>query len=338
MAAAQYKLDVGTFDGTGGSLKAKAFIRDVDNAIAASGVTPERMSGIVRGALRGEARLWIDTMEEMGTGGLGSWTTLKPLLREEFSGALTVAELATLESQLQHKAMERASAFYVRCQRYHLEEDADVTAVVKADDIYKDQFARRVKMSFMKGLRADVRMAMAGVDVKTSTGIQLLAAAKNAEILVMKKPEQQPQDNSKKSDIDALQANLSEDGKAILAVMERRYGRGGRGGSGRGGGRGRGGRGRGGGGGGQQREGGVPLEVLQAREKALCGRCNKWVKHRTNECYTNLDGTATRGAGSGGRGGGGRGGQRSYANAAGAAGDPGDEFAVYDYEEPEQLN
>lgn len=337
--AAQYRIDIGHFDGLGGSLAARSFVHDVDNAIAASGVTPERMAGIVRGALRGAARAWIETAQELGTAGLASWTTLKPLFTAEFGGQLTVAELASLERQLEHKPAEKVSNFYVRCQRYHLEEDSDLTADVKADDIYKEQFTRRVKFSFMKGLRQEIRMAMAGVNVQTSTVAALLTAAKNAEILVMKKSDVAPSTSAadpKKQEIDALQASLSDDGRAILAMMEHRFGRGGKGKGGKGG---RRGKGRGGppgltdGGGsaapGPGRRAGPSLEVLRAREKALCHKCQKWVKHRANECFVGQDSAPAGGAG---RGGGGN--TRSYANAAGAAGDPGAEFQVFDYSDP----
>jgi hypothetical protein len=346
-AQAQYKLDIGTYDGTGGTLKAKSFIADVNAAVQASGMADARMAGVVRSALRGDARLWIETQDALGTVGLGLWTTMQPLLSAEFCGSLTVAELVTLEKQLEHKPLEKVAAFYIRCQRFHLEEDQDLPQATKDDDIYKEQFGRKVKFSFMKGLRQEVRLAMAGIDVQDATAAQLLAAAKSAEVLVIKKPAEQKADTDAKvkAQVDALTAGLSEDGRAILAVMEHRFFRGGRGGrgQGRGGarGQGRGGRGRGyqppaqdGGG----RRPGPSQETLRAREKALCGKCNQWVKHRANECfqYQNTDGAARGGGNQGNRGGGGGArGNRSYANAAGAHGPPESEFQVFDYEEPQ---
>jgi hypothetical protein len=337
---ATYKVEIGHYDGQGGSLRARAFIADVDNAIIAGGITDARMAGLAKTALRGEARTWLETQVQLETAGLGLWSTLKPLLVQEFSAPLTMVELASLEKSLEHKVGERVSAFYVRCQRYHLEEDADLLPAMRGEDIYKEQFARRVKFSFMKGIRSEIRSAMAGLNVQEATAAELLTAAKNAEILTMKKgtapggagpSTENKQQGAAEQEISALEAGLSEDSKAILAIMERRFFNAGRGRGGRGGG-GRGRGGRGGRGGGNPTP---PLEVLQAREKAQCNRCGKWVKHRAKECFVNLD-NQRGGRGGQARGRGGRGGQGgqpqnfSYAQAAGAMANPEDEFVVYD--------
>lgn len=331
-AQGQYKIDIGHYDGTGGSLRARSFIGDVDNALAASAVADARMAGIVRSALRGDARLWLDTQVSLGTAGLGLWSTLKPLLLLEFAARLTVAELAALERSLEHKGGERVAAFYVRCQRFHLEEDSDLPAATLASVIYTEQFARRVKFSFMKGLRAEVRLAMAGVDVQASSGPELLAAAKTAEILTMKKSEVAPQ--SKPTEVDAISAGLSTEGQAILAALERRFGRGGppRGGRGRGQPRGAQ-RGRGNAPTGENRRPGPSFQELQARDRALCGRCHKMVKHRTAECFNSVsDNTAASSGRQDPRGPPTRSsGGRSYAAAASATFEPGEEFQVYDY-------
>jgi hypothetical protein len=342
---ATYKVDIGHFDGQGGTLRAKAFISDVDNALIAGNITDVRMAGLVKAALRGEARTWMDTQVDLRTPGLDAWSTLKPRLKAEFSAPLTMTELATLERQLEHRAGERVASFYTRCQRYHLEEDADIDAATRDEDIYQQQFQRRVKFSFMKGLRSEIRSAMTGMNVQASSAADLLAAAKNAEIMTMKKgtapggapaATQAADKQTADPELAALEANLSEDSRAVLAILERRFGRGGsrgnRGGGGRGG---RGGRGRGGRGGRGGSYNGPPLDVLQQREKQLCNRCNKWVKHRTAECYVDLD-APRRGRGGGrgnrgqGRGGGGGGDYASYAQAAGGAGAPEQDFFVYE--------
>jgi hypothetical protein len=346
-AQAQYRVDIGKFNGKGGSLPAKAFLRNVDAAIDASGMTPARMAGVVRQALEGDAKAWFDNEADQAAAGLNSWTTLRPLLEAQFCGPLTVAELAVLERDLDHKPNEKVNAFYVKCQRFHLEQDVDVAPDVRADDIYKAQFQRKVKFTFLKGLRPDVRQAMAGVNVQTATVAELLQAARNAEVLVMKShpPAAAGGEGRKQAEIDALQANLSPDCRAMLAVMQHNF-------RARGGARGGGGRGRGGGRGGgssggsasdgQARQGGQrrpgpSQETLRARQRELCNVCQQWVKHRPAECFKNssvTDGYG-RGGGGGGRGAAPRGGGgRSYSNAAGASGDPGQEFAVYEYEDP----
>ena len=75
-AVAQYRVDVGTFDGTGGSMRARQFIRIVDQAIASSGITVQRMAAIVQAALKGAAALWLETRQSLGTAGLDSWATI----------------------------------------------------------------------------------------------------------------------------------------------------------------------------------------------------------------------------------------------------------------------
>lgn len=331
MAQAQFQIVVPKFEGKANdSLGARAYFNNIDNAIIASGCTPARMAGLVRQNLRGPALTWLDTQVILGTAGLDSWTTLRPLMVAEFAPLLTVAQLADMERELVHKADSSVSAFFISCQRYHLEEDADLTADVRAAELYKSQFDRRVRLSFLKGLRSEIRMAMSGVDLTAASNADLLKAAKNAEVLVRKPGTTSGSVASADAVFDV--AHLSDEGRALLAAFERRFNRGGGRGRGGGGGRGRGGRG-GGPAEGAPRRPGPSQEELRARDRAKCGTCGKWVKHRTNECFSKQDGQTSRSDGGGGSGnrGGGRGGgsSRSYAQAAGADGEPEGEFAVY---------
>jgi hypothetical protein len=135
-----------------------------------------------------------------------------------------------------------------------------------------------------------------------------------------------------KQEAAAAVAALSPEGQAIIAVIDRRFqsfrGRGQAQGQGQGQTRGGGGgRGRGGRGGGQQQDGGgrqkASPETLKAREKAKCGRCNQMVKHRTPECFVNLEKMAQRNQ-DGGQG------QRRQGNAdAVAMQDGGGQFADF---------
>jgi hypothetical protein len=329
-AVAQYRVDVGMFDGTGGSMRARQFIRIVDQAIASSGLTVQRMAAIVQSALRGAAALWFETRQSLGTAGLDSWTTLRPLLQAQYCRQLTMTELAAIERQLEHRNAEPVRDFFVRCEAYVLEEDADVEAADRQEQLYMNAYNRRVKALFIKGLKSQVRMAMVAIDVNAATGAALLAAAQSAETLLASKP--QAADSSSKREVDAvaaMNADTSEEGKAFIAAFQQRYGRGG---GGRGGFRGRGGRGGAGRGApqgpayqdGAGRRPGPSREVLQSREAALCGKCNKVVKHRTSECWG--VNPAPRGAGRGG----GRGRGRSYASAAAATSDGNQEFVAYD--------
>ena len=345
--AAQYRVDIGTYDGQGGNVRARAFVRDVETARLSSGMADANVAGIVRAAMRGDARIWIDTQDLIGTAGLGLWTTLRPLLLDAFAVTPTVNDLAEMEKTLEHKASESVLIFYTRCQRYHLEADADIPAEEQDTDAYRNQFGRKVKFSFMKGLREDIRLAMTSIDVPGSTGAQLLTAAKNAESILAKKTGGAGGTSKGRAEVDAMTANLSEDGKAVLASMGYQQRGGGRGG-GRGRGYGRGGReGRGGGRppaaqdgggpGGGRRQGSVPLDVLQGRQRAHCTHCNKMVKHRANECFDNPNNASagnppryTDGGAAPPRGGG-RGGGRGRSYAAAAAGDPGQEFETFDF-------
>ena len=112
-AQAQYRVDIGTYDGQGGSVKARQFLRNVDRAIAASGITGERMASLVQSALRGDANLWLETKQGLHVAGLDAWVTLRPLLEAQYCRTLHVAELALLERQLEHRQLEQVSSFYI---------------------------------------------------------------------------------------------------------------------------------------------------------------------------------------------------------------------------------
>jgi hypothetical protein len=337
---ATYRIDLGQFDGLGGPMSATNFIADVASAMLAGAVPPNRMAALVHGALRGPAKAWLDVQKGLLVPGLDVWTTLEPLFRAEFCTPLTVVELAVLEKAMTHKSGESVAAFYVRCQKYHLDEDIQEDDATRAHAIYIAQFNRRVKLTFMKGLRAEVRMAMVGANVHAMTGPELLQSAKNAEMLQAKSPAAAGQGtpSAKQLEIAAAEAALSPEARAMIAVMESRF-------RSRGGGRsssgGRGGRGGGAQDGRSNRAGVKPVsqETLKAREKAICGRCGILAKHRKAECFMELDGASNRPparGGGGGQRGGGRGGGKppSYAAAAAADGGSGNEFAVYD--EPQE--
>jgi hypothetical protein len=327
---ATYRIDLGSFDGLGGPMAASNFCGDVTSASTAGNVPDARMAALVHGALKGNAKAWLEVQKGLLVQGLDLWTTMEPLFRAEFCTPLTVVELATLEKAMVHKAGEGVSAFYIRCQKYHLDEDIQEPDDVKTNAIYIAQFARRVKLTFMKGLKNEVRQAMVGSNVHTMTGPELLQAAKNAEMLQTRAAGGNGSNAVAKSEAAAAEAALSPEGRAIVAVIENRF-------RSRGG--GRGGRGRGfssqdGRGGGGRQPKAVAQEVLRLREKAKCNRCGMMAKHRANECFVQLDGAPYEGSGRGGgnqRGRGrGRGRSASYAAAAAADGSGGNEFSVYD--------
>jgi hypothetical protein len=340
--AAQFRIDLGQYNGSGGSLQAKAFIRKVDNAQEAGDVAGERMAGMVKNALKGVAEMWLETQQALGTAGLDNWGTLRPLMVAKFCKRLTVAELAQLEQTLTHKAGEKVEEFFTRCQRFTLEQDADLTNAQRADAAYQAQRDRKIKFNFLKGLREDVRRAMAGVDVNAVDNDVLLAAANNAEILTLKKSENEV----KKPEVDALSPDLTPEGRAIIAAMENRFFRGG---VGRGAARGRGNfRGRGGRNnnnrGGRTFVRDMTPEEARTRGFSFCRRHQNWGGHAEHDCRAthlpigpSYNQNAGRGAGGGGgwnnrgRGGANR---RSFASAAGASSDPANEFQAWTYDEP----
>jgi hypothetical protein len=340
--AAQYRIDVGTFTGTGGSLQAKAFLRKVDNAAQAGEVEGPRMAGIVKNALKGTAEKWLENQISLGTAGLDNWNTLRPLMVTKFCKRLTVAELAALEDTLTHKAGERVEDFFTRCESFVLEQDADLADQVRQQAIYQAQRSRKIKFAFLKGLREDVRRAMAGVDVMAVDNAALLEAANNAEILCLKKSDVHGE--SSKPEVDELFSETPE-GRQFVAYMDQRYSRGG---GGRGGARGRSNfRGRGGRN--NNRGGGTPRrfvkdmtpEEARARGLNFCRRHQAWGGHAESDCRAMhlpigpFYNSAGRGATGGGWNNRGRGGanRRSYANAAGASTDPANEFQPWTYEE-----
>jgi hypothetical protein len=305
MAAAQIRVDLPKFDDkTGGTIAARAFIAAADNAQVAGNINGARMAALVKGHLLGDAKEWLDTQVALGTNGLDDWDTLRPLFQAQFSRNMTMAELAALQRTLDHKTGEKTATFFVRCQRFHIEEDMGLPDATRAHAMYLAEFNRRVKMTFMKGLRPDIRLAMTGVDVNAATGPELLEAAKRAETLLMKDVKaptavasvQAPtaQDNVQQQVTAILAANpgLSQEGQAMISAMAsfNAFGRGGnRGGNnGRGGnGRGRGG-GRGRGRGGQARggnNGNNSNGTKTEKPKSWCKYHNKEVFHKENECY-----------------------------------------------------
>jgi hypothetical protein len=347
---ATYKIDIGKFDNTQGPLAARDFITGVDDADTMSDITDEALAALVRASLRGEAKTWITAEKLKGTPGLDTWSDLKPIFTERFCRPLNEAQLAVLQRACEHRAGESVRAFYTRCEMLIMEEDhGTVPALDKVTEVYKREFQRRVKLVFLQGLKSSVKTAMLSIKKRTATLAELLEAAEDAEsVREVEKPTpiMQPpsagnvascgQSGESKQQQLLQQAmaipGLSSDGMAMVAAMATLWPNRGGGAGNRG--RGRGGRGRGNPQGGSQQQQGRPgpsLETLQAREKAMCGRCHKMVKHRTNECYTDLSKPARAKDAQTGRGGYNqtRGGY-SYSNAAASHSVQDSEFTVFD--------
>lgn len=347
--AARIDMKVQTFDDSGDTLSAKAFVADVDAAVLAGGLEDGEAAGLARRQMRGDAKLWIDYMIEEGTDGYALWTELRPIFLARYCKQLTLVELEALESQLKQKDKEKAKAFMIRVKRFIREDEMEVTAQEKATAPYRTMFNRRAKKLFIKGLRQEIRLLMTSIRPDTATEEEILDAAGVAELLLANKPDSADKKDGKEEkkeakEIAAIKAALPPDAMAIVDAVERisalqfrgrgrGRGRGNRGnnGGGRGGNAGGGGGagGAGGGAGGNFPPGGPSLQTLQNREKALCGCCNKMVKHRTNECFKRQGGQQQQQQQQQGRGGGRGGGQqRNYAQAAGAgaAYDPNNEF------------
>ena len=212
-------------------------------------------------------------------------------MEAKFCKPLTIAQLAVLRSGLIQRKDETVSMFFTRCKVFHLEEDSGLTQAQRAEAVFITEFTRRHKLSFMTGLRQEIKLHMRGINPNRSTLEEILEEAETAEIMTTPTTphgavatlEHGKTSAEEAQAMAALTANLSEDGKKTVEAMQQlmafRFGNRGR--TGRGGGRGgqQAGRGR----------GGPSLDVLQSREKALCQRCGKMAKHRTKECFVNLD-------------------------------------------------
>jgi hypothetical protein len=339
MAGTNLRLELGSFDGSGGPIAAKRFLKAADRAMISGEIDGPRMAAIVGSLLKGDARIWYDAEEDANTPGLEDWATLRPLMEANFCKPLTIAQLAVLRASLMQQKDEQVSKFFTRCKAFHLAEDAELPAATRAAPIFVNEFQRRHKLSFMTGLRPEIKLHMRGLNPNRVTVDDMLEEALNSEILTTTTTQQgtvaaAAAEPSAEHSIAALTAGLSEEGKKTMEAVQQLMAFQFRGrGRGRGGGRGygnytqsfQGGRGR----------GGPSLAVLQGREKALCPRCNKMAKHRAPECYVNLEKSAGRGGGftrGGQQPGRGRGQAVSYAQAASADGfdDPNQEFVVYE--------
>jgi len=291
---AQMPIHVADFNGTEGPMTARIFVQDMDAAMAAGNFTPQRMAGVFKSKLKGDARTWLTAKQGRGVAGFDNWETIKPQFEAEYLVPLTVAQLNQIAKTLVQKGNEAVGAFYNRVEVFHIDQDFRLTAAEKATAGYEASFERRVRNVFLTGLRREVLQAMSSVDVHEAPLEDVIKAAKNAETLTMSK--------SVDSIKTATTSAASEEEKSaatmaalVVAAVNKELARlglnngGASGASSAPGGRKRGG-GNGAGQGGQKpRRAGPPREVLNARTAEYCHGCGKVVKHRPEECWTLLD-------------------------------------------------
>ena len=287
------RVDIGTFSGTGGLVTAETFVTGVDYAMSHSGMEDARMAALVKNAIKGHARVWLEILLKKRTPGLDKWSTLKTLFMQRWCRQLAVVQLAEMESSLTQQQGEPVEHLYERCERYVLEDNADLTEVEMRQSGMIKMTDRYVKKLFLKGLRRDVREAMV-IKTKDASADEIKESAMAAE-----------EAKNRRHGATAEQASFlgaapvaikSEPGITMAAVdakIEQAVAAVSGGGwksssaSGSGG----------------QRKKGQPnpkipaasrdqapsREVLSKREKKLCERCGAWSKHRTHECYASLE-------------------------------------------------
>ena len=142
---ANIDMKVTTFDDGGDTLTARAFLRDVEDAIMTGDLNDKEGAGLLRKQLRGTPREWMDLQIARGKEGFDKFSTLRPLFEARYCRPLTAAQLRSLEGTLVQKDKEKANAFMVRIERYLLEDDRDVEEDVKKTDAYKKAFDRRAR-------------------------------------------------------------------------------------------------------------------------------------------------------------------------------------------------
>ena len=77
-AQATYKIEIGIYNGRGGTIAAKAFVHTIELACAAGNVQDQRLAGIVKLALREGAKLWMNTTPAVTA--TNTWMDLRPTI------------------------------------------------------------------------------------------------------------------------------------------------------------------------------------------------------------------------------------------------------------------
>jgi len=268
--AGNIRINIREFDGTGGPTIAQAFVGEVDDAIQGGNIKDGQAAGVVRSLFKGKARDWLAVQRQTKAADIKTWTRLRVIFQARFCKRMTIAELKQAEAALFMKTDESVDDFYDRVYKFHLDEDAGVTAARKATADYIVELNARIKKIFIKGLRNEIRNAMIGRDVTAENLDTLVNVARNAEILQMKP-----------SFAGVNTMDGQEDAAAVNAF--RQFPRGGW--NQRGGGPNRGRQGQYQRQQGQQRSNSNPQTSTYAnRTKMKCTKCGKTGKHRAFEC------------------------------------------------------
>lgn len=284
------KLSLPVFDGTKGPVQAAQFIDSMTAIFHANDVNDARQPYLAQAAFTPDsaAAIWLANEKLCDAANFATWTLMQAKIRAEFCRPLTLAQNQLEKKKLVLRQDETASQFYNRVRFYMNTRDFALTPNQRAADGYILQYNTRVKETFVEGLSQTLLNKLAAVDISATTPAELVAAVTQAQSLLLANPNQ----------VNAISNNQR----------------------GRGRGRGRGGNQQqqqyqpqqqqyqqqprpGGGGGGRgynnnagARRPGPSSQDLAQRQKAQCGRCMQWVKHRRAECWVELkpDGTPVR--------------------------------------------
>ena len=324
-AANKFKVDIPVLTGEGGYAEAEKFFRQVEIFKDFTDIGDKQLCTAVRSRLEDKALLWYEGWKEGNAAKIHVWKDFKEALEKEFKKALNPLQLAELERDLPQRPNEPVATFFQRCRRYMQEVTCTVPDANRQEDGFKRMYEDRLKSLYINGMRKELRDKIGEtlikgtaeeVSTKALTVEESLFMGANAAKAATAKSFYRTSTETagvtvKKEPTEVGSLNVSSLADALVEAFERRDGGGGRGrGGGRGnfrggrGGRGggRGGRGGGGGRNGPDRRGPVNRnlakadkskkpsdDVLKQREKQTCKRCGLFTKHRTSECFTNLD-------------------------------------------------
>lgn len=287
------------WDGTGGAAECIRFIRRVEAVKRTGNLSGAKAASAALAVLTAAAENYIDRFILKEDDRAYEWDTLKDLLKEKYCKPMSIAETERMVALLFQKNKETIGDFRDRCEIAFLSQDLTLPAAHRRLDGYQVFLELRIKQQFLKGMRQAIRQHIGNVDPDAISLDDLETAAKRAETMAGY------DNNSMASTASTSSATADVDEAAAIDEFKKTF---------------------------QTRFGYQPNVAGRGggkkpqQQKALCGRCGLYCKHKTDDCWVDLnklreegrgkfrkdDGTDTRGrggrgAGRGGRGRGGRG-------------------------------
>ena len=183
----QSRVDIGQFDGNGGLVQAENFVAAVDNALVMTKMDDARMAAMVKSAIpaKSPARVWLEIQTRKQVAGLDKWSEFRVIFQARWCRKLAVVQLVEMEEGLKQKAGEPVEFMYERCERYVMEDNADLTTEELAQSGAQKMYNTQVKKLFLKNLKREVREALT-IQTKTASADEVKEAAMAVEAAKLK--------------------------------------------------------------------------------------------------------------------------------------------------------